>query len=60
MIRLIAKSVYSMPDGTCAGAEFKTFDGDLAGLESWLTVPGSPYECRSVVGVEIVAREAGQ
>ena len=60
MIRLIAKMVYSMPDGTCAGADFKTFDGDLAALEAWLTAPSSPYECRSVIGVEVVAREAGQ
>lgn len=57
MIRLIAKSVYSMPDGTCAGAEFRTFDGDLDALEKWLASAGT-YECRSVVGVEIVAREA--
>lgn len=57
MIRIIAKAVYSMPDGTCAGADFKTFDGDLVALESWLTAPGSPYECRSVVGVEVVSKE---
>ena len=29
MIRIIAKSVYAIPDGSHAGTEYKTFDGDL-------------------------------
>ncbi len=59
MIRIIAKSVYAIPDGSHAGTEYKTFDGDLDALEKWL-ISATTYECRSVVGIEVRAREAGQ
>lgn len=58
MIRIVARSVYAIPDGSHAGSEYKTFDGDLDALEKWL-LSATTYECRSVVGVEICARENG-
>ena len=58
MVRIIARSVYAIPDGLHAGTEYRTFDGDLDALEKWL-VSATTYECRSVVGVEIRAKENG-